>query len=103
MIQDATNIKAVFGRLSFFTLVRAFMHFMTDEVERKILKLNIPLTVIVSICSARTDCSILLPCWSAVYISPPSLSYFPSPSPFFPLLQYGTLHFIVSLGSTAVA
>lgn len=82
------------------TLVRALMHFVTDEVEeeKKIIpKLNIPLAVIGSICSARTDCGILLPCWSAVYLS--SLP----PSPLFPLLQYGTLHFIVSLCSTAVA
>lgn len=36
---------------------------------RKIPKKNIPFAVIVSICSARTDCGILLPCWSAVYFS----------------------------------
>lgn len=52
---------------------------------KKLPKLNIPLTVIDSICSARTDCSILLPCWRAVYL--PS---FP-PSSLCPLLQYGTL------------
>lgn len=42
---------------------------------KKVLKLNIPLAVIGSICSARTDCSILLPCWSAVYLSSLPLAF----------------------------
>lgn len=56
-------------------------------------KLNILVSEIGSICSARTDCSLLLPCWSAVKL--PSLSA----SPFFPLLLYGTLHFFVGLAA----
>lgn len=82
--QDATQRSVLTVTLAsplFHTLVRAFMHFMTDEVgEEKIPKLNIPLTVIGSICSAGTDYGILLPCWSAVYLS--SLP----PSPPFPII-----------------
>lgn len=46
------------------------------------LKLNIPLSVIGSICCAGTDCSILLLCWRAVYLSSllPSLTLSPPPS-----------------------
>lgn len=45
------------------------------EEGKKVLKLNIPLAVIGSICSARTDCGILLPCWSAVYLSSLPLAF----------------------------
>lgn len=62
--------------------VKTFMYFITDQAEwRK--KLIILLTVIVSACSARTDCGILLPCRSSLYFSslplcfPLSLSLLP--------------------------
>lgn len=70
----------------FLTLVRASMLLMTDEVGKKISKLNIPLTVIVSVCCARTDCSVLLPCWKAVYFSSLPLLFYVSLSSFFPII-----------------
>lgn len=73
------------------------MHFIMDVVAWGIIpNRNISLTVIVSMCSARTYCDILLPGWSSVYL--PSF-----PLPLFPLLQCGTLLCIVSVGSVAAA
>lgn len=57
---------------------------MTDEEEewKKKPNLNIPLSVIVSICSARTDCSIFLPCWNTVHFYSLPLRSLTPPLPF---------------------
>lgn len=90
MIQDATNFKVWFGSdccIPSLPHSGQSIHAPHDRWGgKKISKLNIPLTVIVSVCCARTDCGVLLPCWKAVYFSSLPLLFYVSLSSFPPII-----------------
>lgn len=104
MIQDATNFKVWFGSdccIPSLPHSGQSIHAPHDRWGgKKISKLNIPLTVIVSVCCARTDCSVLLPCWKAVYFSSLPLLFYVSLSSFFP--HYCNMALSISLSVCAV-
>lgn len=90
MIQDATNFKVWFGSdccIPSLPHSGQSIHAPHDRWGgKKISKLNIPLTVIVSVCCARTDCGVLLPCWKVVYFSSLPLLFYVSLSSFPPII-----------------
>lgn len=104
MIQDATNFKPWFGSdccIPSLPHSGQSIHAPHDRWGgKKISKLNIPLTVIVSVCCARTDCSVLLPCWKAVYFPSLPLLFYVSLSSFFP--HYCNMALSISLSVCAV-